>query len=253
MKTTVYFVGSGPGDPDLLTIRATKILESADVVIYDGLVTEDIISMIPKNAMRIPIRGNPHGNGLTMKEIGETMIRYASEGKNVVRLKSGAPLVFGRLWEEAQYLEATNISYEIVPGITSALSSAAFSKTPLTDRRFSSSFAVVTGHEAEDNSFHRVKWKKLADAVDTLIILMGASTMRTYTNELLEAGINPSAATCIVFNASRGNQRIIYTTLEEASRGIPSDFGDLCVVIINLRTEQDMRGKLVSLKELLNV
>jgi uroporphyrin-III C-methyltransferase len=230
----VFLVGSGPGDPDLLTVKALKLLNSADVVIYDSLVTQAILNLIPERAIRIPIRGTPRAHGLKMQEVADLMIKHAQRGDLVVRLKSGDPLIFGRLWEETAFLDEKNVPYDIVPGISSALYSATVSRTPLTDRRFSSSFAVVTGHEATENSTHRVNWEKLAGAVDTLVVLMGATTIKSYAGKLIEAGANPEATTRIVFNASRDNQKVIETTLEEASNGISTKYGDLCVVIISL-------------------
>ncbi|MEM0156171.1 MAG: uroporphyrinogen-III C-methyltransferase [Thermoplasmataceae archaeon] len=230
----VYFVGSGPGDPDLLTVRALRLLKSSDVVIYDSLVTQGILDLIPESAICVPIRGTPRAHGLKMHEVADLMIKHAQRGDMVVRLKSGDPIIFGRLWEETAFLEEKNIPYDIVPGITSALYSAMVSRTPLTDRRFSSSFAIVTGHEAMENSTHRVNWEKLAGAVDTLVVLMGATTIKDYAVRLLDAGANPEATTRIIFNASRDNQEVIETTLEEASNGIQNGHGDLCVVIISL-------------------
>lgn len=230
----VYFVGAGPGDPDLLTVKAVKLLKSADVVIYDSLVTQGILDLIPLTLTRIPIRKNPREQGMNIREIVDLMVEHAQRGELVVRLKSGDPTVFGRLWEEASLLEEKGVPYDIVPGISSALYAAAVSRTPLTDRRFSSSFAIVTGHESSEKSTRRVVWEKLAGAVDTLVVLMGASTIREYTGRLLAAGANPNCVVRAVFNASRDNQKIIETTLEEASKGLPKEYGDLCVVIISL-------------------
>ncbi len=237
MSGIVYFVGSGPGDPGYLTIKALKLLRSSDLVIYDSLVTREIIRKIPNSVHRVAVRMSPHSKGMKMKELTELMVRHALGGKIIVRLKSGDPLLFGRTWEEIEPLEEAGIKYEIVPGVSSAFASAALSKTPLTDRRFSSSVAIVTGHEANNKLSTSVNWGLLAHSVDTLIILMGASTIADYSEKLIEAGVDGSATVTLIFNASREDQKMIRTTLARVSGGLAMNFGDLCTVIINLRSE----------------
>lgn len=240
MSGKVYFVGSGPGDPDLLTVKALKLIRSCDLVIYDSLVTDEIIALIPDSVSKIAIRKKPRSVGLKLPDFVHLMIENAIAGKKVVRLKSGDPLIFGRTWEEIDLLDREGIEYEIVPGISSSLSSAAFSLTPLTDRRYSSSFAVVTGHEADGRENRRVRWKDLAKSVDTIIVLMGVATARSYCEKLMDAGIDGSRQITAVFNASRKNQRIVRTTLREvAENGLTDRYGDLCTVIINLRSDVD--------------
>ncbi len=241
MSGKVYFVGSGPGDPDYLTLKALKLLRSSDLVIYDGLVTKSVIRKIPNSVHRLAIRKDPHAKGIAMEEFTKLMVKNAMAGKTVVRLKSGDPLIFGRTWEEIDALENAGISYEIVPGVSSAFASAAISRTPLTDRRFSSSIAIVTGHEADAKSASSVDWTQLARSVDTLIVLMGASTISSYSEKLMEAGADGNAPVTVVYNASRENQKVIRTTLSGASGGIPLYLGDLCTVIINLRNLSEER------------
>lgn len=236
MKGKVYFVGSGPGDPDLLTVKAHNLLDTADVVVYDALVTRGIVERISPNAVRIPVRKSPRGHGMNIEEIGNTLVSLALGGNSVVRLKSGDPLIFGRLWEETEFLDSAGIPYEIVPGITSALSSAAFARIPLTDRRFSSSVAIVTGHEARDKKYHSVDWAQLAKSVDTVIVLMGASNIAEYSRKILESGIEGNILLTVVCNASRNNQKILETTLAEAAYGDFDLKEDLCTVIISLGT-----------------
>lgn len=234
MTGRVYFVGAGPGDPDLLTVRAANLLCSSDAVLYDALVTPEILERIPAGVRRIAVRRSPREKGVKISDIGGLLVKLASGGKTVVRLKSGDPLIFGRLWEEASFLDATGIPYEIVPGITSALSAAAFARIPLTDRRYSSTLAIVTGHESKDKTKMAVNWEKLASTVDTLVVLMGATNISAYSARLLGGGADESAKFTIVCDGSRGNEKIVFTTLGEASRGRCNDFGDLCTVIINL-------------------
>lgn len=234
MKGKVYFVGSGPGDPDLLTVRAQDLLTTSEVVVYDALVTDEIVKRIGPNAVRIPVRKSPRGRGMSIDEIGNTLVDWAHKRKSVVRLKSGDPLIFGRLWEETEYLDSAGIPYEIVPGITSALSSAAFARIPLTDRRYSSSVAIVTGHEARDKKSPSVNWADLARTVDTIIVMMGATNIAEYSKKLLDSGVDGSVLLTIVCNASRNDQKILETTLVDAAYGDFTLHEDLCTVIISL-------------------
>lgn len=234
MAGKVYFVGSGPGDPDLLTVRALDLIRNCDAVVYDALVTAPIIEKIPAGSLRVPVRETPSEKGMNITSIGTTLVDLAMAGMSVIRLKSGDPLIFGRLWEETDYLDAAGIQYEIVPGISSAFSSAAFAGIPITDRRFSSSVAIVTGHEAKDKKSPAVDWKGLAKTVDTIIVLMGSSSMAEYSKKLIDAGVDGSTALTIVCNASRENQRVIGTTLAETAEGKVVEHDNLCTVIISI-------------------
>lgn len=236
MKGKVFFVGAGPGDPGLLTVKSVDLIKSVDVVIYDSLVTKEILDLIPSEVLTIAVRQAPRSKGLTLQEMCGIMIDHAISGEKVVRLKSGDPLIFGRTWEEIEFLNREEIEYEIIPGVTSALASAAFAGIPLTDRRFSSSFAVVTGHEAKNKLTGSVNWGELAKSVDTLIVLMGVSTITDYCGKLLDAGVEPYARVTIVSNASRNTQKIFKTTIGEIVEGVSERYGTLCTVIINIRT-----------------
>lgn len=238
----VYFVGAGPGDPGLLTVKALKLLQSADVVIYDGLVTSDILDLINVTAKKIPMRRDPREKGLSIEEVSRVMIYYASQGKDVVRLKCGDPLIFGRTGEEIDQLNISGIDWEIVPGISSALSSAALSETVLTDRRNSSSLAIVTGHESKDKKASAVKWDKLVDAVDTIIVLMGSSNVSEYCKKLVSAGMDQRSTVTMVCNTSRTDQKITRITLGQASNPQRSAPGDLCTIIIS-KYARDERGE----------
>lgn len=233
MAGKVYFVGAGPGDPGLLTIKSLELMRSADVIIYDSLVTTDILREIPDNVRKIAVRKTPRAHGLGLQEMCSLMIAFAKSGEKVIRLKSGDPLIFGRTWEEIEFLRSEGVTYEIVPGITSALSSAAFAEIPLTDRRFSSSFAIVTGHEANAKKSHSVNWEGLAKSVDTIVVLMGVSTISDYCSRLHDSGVEDEAAVTVIANASRQGQKILRSTIGEIRKGIPDGYGDLCTVIIS--------------------
>ncbi|MCL4322994.1 MAG: uroporphyrinogen-III C-methyltransferase [Candidatus Thermoplasmatota archaeon] len=234
MYGKVYFVGAGPGDPELLTIKAMKILKSCDVVIHDSLVSQELLSMMPEGTEIVPIRETPRQKGMNINEIGSLLVKYAKAGKNVVRLKSGDPLIFSRIGEEIQFLDNEGIEYSIIPGISSAIYSAAASKTVITDRRFSSSFAVVTGHESKEKDFSSVRWETLSKAADTIIVLMGSSNMADYCKRLRDTGLDKRTPLVIVSNGSRKDEKIIKTTLENAINSEPGEYGELSTVIINV-------------------
>jgi len=147
MTGKVYLVGAGPGDSKLITLRAVELLKKADVVLYDRLVSKKILSMIPKKAKKVYV-GRAVGDDYSHQEnTNDLMIKYAKTKKNIVRLKGGDPIIFGRGGEEAEYLKKHKIKFEIIPGITSGTGSATYSGIPLTHRKFASSVVFVTGHE----------------------------------------------------------------------------------------------------------
>jgi uroporphyrinogen III methyltransferase/synthase len=172
-KGKVYLVGAGPGDPGLLSIKAMKILEKANVVIYDRLITRAILRLIPKKAEKIYVGKRSGKHTISQDKINEILIREARKGKVVVRLKGGDPFLFGRGGEEVQELRKSGIQFEVVPGITSALAAPAYAGIPLTHRKYASSLAIVTGHEDPTKPESSVKWEKLARSVDTIVVLMG--------------------------------------------------------------------------------
>ncbi len=229
----VYFVGAGPGDRELLTLRALRLLVSCDTVIYDSLITDDIMAIVPERVEKIAIRPSPREKGMSVDEIGSVAGQKALQGRTVVRLKSGDPLVFSRIGEEMDCLNELGVEYEIVPGISSVFYSAAASGTMLTDRRFSSSFAVVTAHEAKKKQHSSVDWEMLARSVDVIVVLMGASNMPDYCRKLRDAGVDGRCAVSLVGNASRKDQVVSTITLDEACDGQAQVPSDLCTVIIS--------------------
>ncbi len=218
----VYIVGAGPGDPDLLTVRALGLLRGADVVIHDYLVPEEILSLAPAKAARICFarRGKTAGHGSALKQAAtnETMARLARAGKSVVRLKSGDPLVFGRGGEEAEFLAAEGIPFEIVPGITAALGCAAAAGVPLTHRDLASTVTLLTGHEADDKARNAIDWKRLP-ANGTLAVYMGVARVRELARDLVEkGGFSPDTPFALVENGTRRGQRVLRGRLADLSR-----------------------------------
>jgi uroporphyrin-III C-methyltransferase/precorrin-2 dehydrogenase/sirohydrochlorin ferrochelatase len=217
----VYIVGAGPGDPDLLTVRALGLLRSADAVVYDYLVPKEILSLAPEKAAKVCFarKGRTAGHGATLKQnaIHEAMVRLAREGKSVVRLKSGDPLVFGRGGEEAEHLSREGVPFEIVPGITAAMGCAAAAAIPLTHREKSSSVTFLAGHETDEKGKSAVDWGLLPKD-GTLAIYMGVARVESLATELAEAGFPPDTPFAIVENGSRSGQRVVRGTLSDLSR-----------------------------------
>lgn len=208
----VYIVGAGPGDPDLLTVRALGLLRSADAVIHDYLVPPEILSLAPAKATRICYarkgRTAGHGSALKQAAIYEVLARMAREGKRVIRLKSGDPMVFGRGGEEAEYLAAAGIPFEIVPGITAAIACAAAANLPLTHRKLSSSVTFLAGHETAEKEGSAIDWKALPKN-GTIAIYMGVGRIRSLEEDLLRGGFPPDTPFLIVENGGRAGERMV--------------------------------------------
>ncbi len=220
----VYLVGAGPGDPKLLTIRAYELIRSADIVIYDRLVSQPILGLIPNKVEKLYVGKTPEcKGGILQAEINATLIQQARERKMVVRLKGGDPLIFSRGGEEAEALRKTGVPFEIVPGISSAIAAPAYAGIPITHRGYSSSVAIVTGHEDPSKARSRVDWGKLASSVDTIVILMGVRRLREIADELMRAGLEGSRPIAAIQSATMANQKTLIFSLEQAAQGLLED------------------------------
>jgi uroporphyrinogen III methyltransferase/synthase len=212
---TVYLVGAGPGDPGLVTVRGLEILRSAEVVVYDWLVNPRLVGEAPATALRIFAGKRSGHHSLPQAVINDLLIRHARLGRAVVRLKGGDPFALGRGGEEAEALAEAGVPFEIVPGVTSAVAVPAYAGVPLTHRRLSSSFAVVTGHEDACKDNPGVDWARLATAVDTLVILMGLKRLREIVDQLLAHGRRPDTAVAVIRWGTTDAQVTITGTLSE--------------------------------------
>jgi uroporphyrin-III C-methyltransferase len=214
MTGRVYICGAGPGDPKLMTVRAMELLKSCDVVLYDRLVAQEIIDQAPPSAEKVYV-GRAVGAPTThQKRTNELMVKYAKEGKSVLRLKGGDPFIFGRGAEEAEFLLAHGVGFEIVPGITSAIASPAYAGIPLTHRRHSSSVAIVTGHEGEEKKGGAsVSWKRLPGTVDTVVVLMGMGQLEQIAKDLQRGGMKASTRVAVIENGTTDRQRVVTGTL----------------------------------------
>lgn len=212
---TVYLVGAGPGDPDLLTLRALRVLEAAEVVLYDRLVGGGVIDLLPQGVRRIPVGKAPGASPDTQDRILQALLIHARRGRRVVRLKGGDPFVLGRGGEEWEYLREHDIPVEVVPGVTSALAVPGAAGVPLTHRGISSSFAVVagcgTGGPTRD-------WSRYA-SIDTLVVLMGVSHRSTIAAGLIAAGRAATEPAAFIQRGTTADEETLVTSLEEIARG----------------------------------
>jgi uroporphyrin-III C-methyltransferase len=211
----VYLVGSGPGDPDLLTVRARRLLEDADVVLHDKLPGPEIIERIPEDR-REDVGKRAGGERTPQSEINERLVELAEAGKTVVRLKGGDPFVFGRGGEELAALADHDVDVEVVPGITSPLAGPAVAGIPATHREHASSVSLVTGHEDPTKEESAVDWEALAATGGTIVVLMGVGKLPEYTDELLRAGMAPETPLALVERGTWPDQRVVTGTLETA-------------------------------------
>jgi uroporphyrin-III C-methyltransferase len=209
----VYICGAGPGDRDLLTLRASKLLSECDVILYDRLVNKGILNMASSNSEKVYV-GRMSGDPTTNQKItNELMLKYANDGKKILRLKGGDPFIFGRGGEEAEFLSSKNIKYEIVPGISSLNGAAAYSGIPLTHRDYSSSVVILTGHESIEKKKSTIKWKSLTKAADTIVIFMGLEQLKDISRKLIGGGLTRNAKIAVIENATSNKQRVIVGNL----------------------------------------
>ena len=204
----VYLVGAGPGDPKLLTVRAVELLKEADIVIYDRLVGESILNLAPEKAEKIYVGKRTGKHEVPQDKITELIIEKAQTSGKVVRLKGGDPFVFGRGGEEAEALVEKGIEFEVVPGVSSAVAAPMYAGIPLTHRDYAASVAIITGHRAGDAE-KVIDWAKIAEAVDTMVILMGVESLQGITEKLIKGGLNPETPAAIIESGTLKNQRTI--------------------------------------------
>ena len=208
----VYLVGAGPGDPQLLTIKAVRVLKEADVVIYDRLVGEEILCLAPESAEMIYVGKQTGKHEFPQNKITELIIEKAQSGGKIVRLKGGDPFIFGRGGEEAEVLIEKGIKFEVVPGVSSAVVAPAYAGIPLTHRDYAASVAIITGHRAGDAE-KPIDWVKIANAVDTMVILMGVESLNGIVDKLLKGGVSAGKPVAIVESGTYPKQRTLIATL----------------------------------------
>jgi uroporphyrin-III C-methyltransferase/precorrin-2 dehydrogenase/sirohydrochlorin ferrochelatase/uroporphyrin-III C-methyltransferase len=217
MKTIhpVYIVGAGPGDPDLLTVKAARLLKEADVVVFDRLISDEIMALVPPGTTRIYAGKTAHNHHMRQEDINELLVKLAGAGRTVVRLKGGDPFTFARGGEEALHLARNGIPFEIVPGITAATSCSAYAGIPLTHRGKSLGVRFVTGHCQGADATLDLNWKSLADPDTTLVVYMGLANLGTISAKLIEAGLSPTTPAAAIQSGTTLAQRTVLTTLAD--------------------------------------
>jgi len=241
-KGEVYLVGAGPGDPDLLTFKALRLMQQADVVVYDRLVSEPILNLIRRDADRIYVGKEKAAHCVPQNEINQLLIDLANQGKRVVRLKGGDPYIFGRGGEEAQQLVKAGVAFEAVPGITSAAGTANYCGIPLTHRDFAQSVTFATGHLK--NNTVDLNWPALAQSNNTLVIYMGLTGLTTISEKLINHGRLANTPVAVVQNATRPDQKVVIGDLTSiAEKVVQAKIESPAMIII---------GEVVSLYDELN-
>ncbi len=209
----VYLVGSGPGDPELLTVKARRLLAEADVVLHDKLPGPDILGEIPEHK-REDVGKRASGGGTPQAYINDRLVELARGGKSVVRLKGGDPTVFGRGGEEMTHLADRGVPFEVVPGVSSAIAGPEVAGIPVTHRDHASAVTFVTGHEDPEKEGTAVDWTALAETGGTIVVLMGVTRLPEYTDALIRAGKVPATPVALVERATWTDQQVVTGTLE---------------------------------------
>jgi uroporphyrinogen III methyltransferase/synthase len=216
----VYLVGAGPGDYKLISVKALEYIQQADTIVYDRLADDRLLSTARPDVELIYVGKASSNHTMRQEDINQLLVDKAKEGKNVVRLKGGDPFVFGRGGEEALTLVENKVSFEVVPGITSAISVPAYAGIPVTHRGIATSFAVITGHEDPTKAESTIKWSHLATAVDTLVFLMGVENLPHITTKLIENGRSADTPAAVIRWGTKPEQRVLVTTVGKAAADV---------------------------------
>jgi len=249
MKTQskVYLVGAGSGDPDLLTVKAVRLLKQADVIVHDRLISQEILALIPAFTRRIYVGKQCAQHAMTQEHINQLLVELAQQHLNVVRLKGGDPYIFGRGSEEAQQLARHGIAFEVVPGITAASACSAYSGIPLTHRGMARSVEFITGHFRDDNQLE-LNWQRFNDPQLTLVFYMGLNNLPLISEQLIRAGRPADTPAALIENGSTPKQRTLTSTLQQLpAAGVREAFQSPSLIIVgevvSLADELDWFGR----------
>lgn len=214
MTGKVYLVGAGPGDPGLFTIKGLELLRKADVVMYDALANPELLKECRPDAEVIDAGKRARDHHLSQWQTNELLVKYAKEGKLVVRLKGGDPFLFGRGAEEAEELRKAGAEVHVVPGVSSSISVPELAGIPVTHRDYASLVTFITGHEKADRETDRIDWRALVGGHGTLVIMMGLGNAGRISSELIAGGMSPDTPAAVISKGSTPDQRVAVTTVE---------------------------------------
>lgn len=232
-KGVVYLVGAGPGDPKLITVRGLECLRRSDVVVYDRLASPRLLRYMKEGARKIYVGKLPDRHTMKQEEINQLLVDLALEGHTVTRLKGGDPTIFGRVGEEAELLQEHGVTFEIVPGITSAIAVPAYAGIPVTHRDLASSLSIVTGHESPEKLDRSIHWDKVTNATGTLIFLMGVAKIGYIAEQLIRHGKPATTPVALIRWGTRVEQQTIVGTLESIERIVKeANFQPPAVIVV---------------------
>ncbi|TCM97694.1 uroporphyrinogen III methyltransferase/synthase [Paenibacillus sp. BK033] len=232
-KGVVYLVGAGPGDPKLITVRGLECLRRSDVVVYDRLASPRLLRHMKEGARKIYVGKLPDRHTMKQEEINQLLVDLALEGHTVTRLKGGDPTIFGRVGEEAELLQEHGVTFEIVPGITSAIAVPAYAGIPVTHRDLASSLSIVTGHESPEKLDRSIHWDKVTNATGTLIFLMGVAKIGYIAEQLIRHGKPATTPVALIRWGTRVEQQTIVGTLESIERIVKeANFQPPAVIVV---------------------
>ena len=214
MTGKVYLVGAGPGDPGLFTIKGLELLRKADVVMYDALANPELLKECRSDAEVIDAGKRARDHHLSQWQTNELLVKYAKEGKLVVRLKGGDPFLFGRGAEEAEELRKAGAEVHVVPGVSSSISVPELAGIPVTHRDYASLVTFITGHEKADRETDRIDWRALVGGHGTLVIMMGLGNAGRISSELIAGGMSPDTPAAVISKGSTPDQKVAVTTVE---------------------------------------
>ena len=233
MPGIVYLVGAGPGDPELITLKAFRLIKSCDALVHDALISGEIIKETNKNAQIFNVGKRAGKCSVPQADTNSLILKLAKEGKNVVRLKGGDPFVFSRGGEEVSFLEKNGVSVEIVPGITSGIAAPSYFGIPLTHREAGSSITFVTGHEDINKDKKSVNWRSLAKSSDGLVIYMGIRNIEFIVKELILGGLDKNTKCAVIQEATLNNQKCLISKLNNLSETIRKEgFTSPSIIVI---------------------
>lgn len=218
-QACVYLVGTGPGDPELLTVKALSLIKRADVIVYDRLVGDAILQQIPTGVAQIYVGKRSGKHTFTQHEINDLLVKLARHNRCVVRLKGGDPFVFGRGSEEALYLVSHHVDFEVIPGVTAASACTTYAGIPLTHRGLANQVQIITGHCREDSPLE-YDWPGLVNSSATLVIYMGVAQIAKITQSLMEAGMDPAMPAAAIENGTSNSQRVWTTCVAQLARDV---------------------------------